>query len=131
MIAAAGGGVSSKARSKVESAGRAERSFIEMSAAKHIVSYFRDLPVPSGVNLVDKRYVGMCVESNICDAVDMAYKCMKSRGSHQGSCGDGTIGEDVRFVVRLLRDIRLKCVPQEFSAGILLMHLEIMEGLSF
>lgn len=109
----------------------AERSMVEISAAKHIVNYFRGLDVPEGVNLFEKRYVNLCVDSTICEAVDLAYKSMRSSGVHQGSCGDGTIGEDVRLVVRLLREIRLKCIPQEFSAGILLMHLEIMEGLSF
>lgn len=135
MTAAAGRGVSSTLpRRKVrcaEEVGRAERSILEVSAAKHIVNYFRGLAVPEGVKLFDKRYVDMCVDSNICDAVDLAYKSMRSSGVHQGSCGDGTIGEDVRLVVRLLREIRIKCIPQEFSAGILLMHLEIMEGLSF
>lgn len=134
MIAAGRGGVSAQARRRAAcavEASRAERSFIEISAARHIVSYFRDLSVPPEVNLVDKKYVNLCIDSNICDAVDSAYKSMRSKGMLQESCGDGTIGEDVRFVVRLLREIRIKCIPQEFSAGILLMHLEIMEGLSF
>lgn len=134
MIASVCGGVNARANRKAfaaEQNGLAERRLLEASVARHIVNYFRDLPVPPSVNLLDGRYISMCVDSNVCDAVDAAYMAMRSKGVLQGSCGDGTIGEDVRFVVRLLRDIRLKCVPQEFSAGMFLMHLEILEGLSF
>lgn len=134
MVATVEGTDSSRARRRtfaLEEASRVERRLVEAAASRHIVNYFRHLPVPDSVNLLDKRYIDFCIESNICDAVDAAYDAMRARGIMQSSCGDGTIGEDVRFVVRLLRDIRLKCVPQEFSAGMLLMHLEILEGLSF
>lgn len=109
----------------------AERSFVESAARRHIANYFRDVPVPEGFDVTEQKYVDMCVQSNICDAVDMAYESLRRKGILQAACGDGTIGEDVRFVVRLLKEIRLKCIPQEFSAGVMLMHLEIVEGLSF
>lgn len=110
---------------------RIDRLLVEAAALKSIANYFRGAPVPPDVNIADKRYIDMCVESDICSAVDMAYDTMRKNGILQASCGDGTIGEDVRFVIRLLKDIRTKCIPQEFSAGIMLMHLEILEGMSF
>lgn len=134
MVAQARGVTSASASKKAflaERNGMNERRLLEASVGRHILNYFRGIPVPPSVNLLDRRYISMCLESNICDAVDAAYKSMESKGVFQNSCGDGTIGEDVRFVVRLLREIRLNCVPQEFSAGIFLMHLEIVEGLSF
>ena len=108
-----------------------DRFLAESAALKSIASYFRGLSLPSEANIADKRYIDMCVDLDICSAVDMAYEAMRNKGIFQSSCGDGTIGEDVRFVIRLLKDIRTKCIPQEFSAGILLMHLEIVEGISF
>lgn len=110
---------------------RIDRLLAEAAALKSIASYFRGLPLPPEANIADKRYIDMCVDSDICSAVDMAYETMREKGILQSSCGDGTIGEDVRFVIRLLKDIRAKCIPQEFSAGIMLMHLELVEGMSF
>lgn len=133
MILASGGVADLKARRKFKASEDAirDRAFLERCAERHIGNYFRDLSVPEGFDLSDPRYIGLCVDANICDAVDSAYKAMSSKGVMQSSCGDGTIGEDVRFVIRLLKAIRAKCVPQEFSAGIFLMHLEIVEGLKF
>lgn len=133
MIAASGGVADPKARRKFRASEEVvrDRAVLERCAARHIKNYFHDLPVPEGVDLSDSRYVGICVDSNICDAVDSAYKAMSSKGVMQAACGDGTIGEDVRFVIRLLKGIRAKCIPQEFSAGIFLMHLEILEGMKF
>lgn len=104
---------------------------LEAAAARHISNYFRGMDLPASVNLRDRRYIEMCVGVNICDAVDAAYKSMRQSGLMQHICGDGTMSEDIRFVIRLLKEIRAKCVPQEFSAGIFLMHLEIVEGLRF
>lgn len=133
MLATCGGGADLQARRKMKASEDAinDRLVLERCAARHIRNYFRDLPAPSDVDLCDRRYLRLCVDSNICDAVDAAYRAMAAGGILQSACGDGTIGEDVRFVIKLLKGIRAKCIPQEFSAGIFLMHLEIMEGLKF
>jgi hypothetical protein len=103
----------------------------EQNVRRHILQYFSDVQVPAGVDILSRRYLDMCLESDTCGAVDAAYRSMKAQNRFQGSCGDGTMGEDVRLVIRLLKGIRAKCVPQEFSPGILLMHLEILEGIQF
>lgn len=108
-----------------------DRKSEERRASAHISNYFSDLHVPDHIDLCSARYVNMCVDTTICDAVDAAYGAMKANGRLQSSCGDGTMSEDIRFVIRLLKGIRAKCVPQEFSAGILLMHLEIVEDIKF
>jgi hypothetical protein len=109
----------------------AERRRQEALAIGYIASYFSAFKVPADVDLKSRRYIDICLDSDICSAVDAAYKSMKSCGRMQGACGDGTIGEDVRLVLRLLKGIRASCVPQELSAGILLMHLEILEKIPF
>jgi hypothetical protein len=116
---------------RLESRAAAERRRQEALAVGYIASYFSAFEVPSEVDLKSRRYVDLCLDSDICSAVDKAYQSMKSCGRMQGACGDGTIGEDVRLILRLLKGIRAGCVPQEFSAGILLMHLEILEGIPF
>jgi hypothetical protein len=109
----------------------AERRKQEALAAGYIRSYFSGFEVPPGVDLKSKRYVDLCLDVDICGAVDRAYRCMRACGRMQSTCGDGTMGEDIRLVLRLLRGIRASCIPQEFSAGILLVHLEVLEGIQF
>jgi hypothetical protein len=109
----------------------AERRRQEALAVGYITSYFSAFEVPADIDLKSRRYIDLCLDSDICSAVDSAYKSMKSCGRMQGSCGDGTIGEDVRLVLKLLKGIRASCVPQELSAGILIMHLEILEKIPF
>jgi len=108
-----------------------EQRRLERAAKAYISNYFLGISTPPEVDLHDKRYIDMCLNTTISDAAPAAYKAMKANGRMQASCGDGTIGEDVRFVIGLLKGIRYKCVPQELSAGMLLMHLEIVEGLRF
>lgn len=108
-----------------------ERARAERRAIRHISDYFSGVPLPEGFDLLSKRYVDLCLGTDTCSAVGMVYEAMREQGRFQGACGDGTMGEDVRLVIRLLKGIRAKCVPQELSPGILLMHLEIVEGLKF
>lgn len=76
--------------------------------------------------LLSDRYVDLCMETEICSGVDRAYETMKNFfDGDQSFC---PIEKDVRFVIRLLGKMS-KIVPQEFSPGILLMHLEVIEGL--
>lgn len=128
MLAASKAKKAQKTRAEVDAA---DRRIQLLAAARHISNYFADLDVPPDVDLRCGRYIDMCLDLDTSRAVDMAYGSMRSQGRFQSSCGDGTMGEDVRLVIRLLKGIRAKCVPQEFSAGILLMHLEIVEGLKF
>jgi hypothetical protein len=108
-----------------------DRVYAESSIPVHISNYFRGRDIPGHFDITDPKYVEMCMELSICDAVDMAYSAMRCCGAFQEACGDGTMGRDVEFVIKILKGIRSRCVPQEFSAGILIMHLEILEGFSF
>lgn len=119
-----------KARAK-EEAKVLDRRILSSAAMRHISNYFSGLDVPDCVDLYSDRYIEMCLELDTSQAVDAAYKAMRDQSRFQSSCGDGTMGEDIRLVIRLLKGIRAKFVPQEFSAGILLMHLEIVEGIRF
>lgn len=109
----------------------AERIRVEQSIRRHISNYFSDASIPPDVDIFSRRYLDLCLESDTCGAVDAAYRAMGAMGVFQESCGDGTMGKDVQIVIGILKEIRQKCVPQEFSPGILLMHLEILEGLKF
>jgi hypothetical protein len=108
-----------------------DRKRLEGAVRLHISRYFEDRHVPDVVDIHDMRYVDLCIGINICDATDAAYKAMARTERFCKSDLDAPIAEDVRLVIGILRTIRTRCIPQEFSAGILLMHLEILEGIPF
>lgn len=120
-----------KKRLPSDSRDATERARMEKAAPAYISSYFSGIALPESVDLASKRYVDMCVDLDICRATDIAYKAIAKSGRFDVSCKEGKIADDVRMVIDILRLIRIKCVPQEFSAGIMLMHLEFLEGMSF
>lgn len=120
---------SAKRQKMVEGLDPEDRRAMEAVVPRHIRSYFGDADLPEGVDLEDPKWVDLCIRTGICDAVDMAYAAMAKTGRYRTR--DNCLDDDVLLVVSILRCIRRSCVPQEFSAGILLMHLELLEGLSF
>jgi hypothetical protein len=108
-----------------------DRKNLEGVIRLYISLYFEGRRVPDFVDIHDGRYIDLCIGMNICDAADAAYAAMAKTGRFRQSDLDAPIAEDVRLVIGILRTIRTCCIPQEFSAGILLMHLEILEGVSF
>jgi hypothetical protein len=94
----------------------------------YIDNYFKEKNVPLGVDLFSPKYIDMCIDTNICDAVDKIYSAINSTGKFETSSNEHSISEDIRFVIKTLGQIK-KHVPQEFSAGVLLMHVEILEGI--
>jgi hypothetical protein len=107
-----------------------ERDFLERIVATHIENYFKDKVVPGDINLVSPRYVNLCIEMDTCRAVDMAYEAISRHGLVAPDSDKSPIEADIRLVIGILRRMK-PLVPQQFSAGMLLMHLEIMEGLTF
>jgi len=107
-----------------------DRGFLEKTVSRYIENYFKDKAVPEGLNLLSPKYINMCIEMDICRAVDMAYEAISRCGLVDGDSGDNAIEPDVKLVIGILRRMK-PLVPQEFSAGMLLMHLEIVEGVIF
>lgn len=97
--------------------------------ARYINNYFSDKNVSVDANLLSPKYIDMCIRTNICDGVDKAYEVIERSGKFETSSSEHSISEDIRFVIKTLGQIK-KHVPQEFAAGMLLMHLEIIEGIS-
>lgn len=96
--------------------------------SKYILNYFDDKGLEEKSYLLSPKYIDMCIDTNICDGVDRAYEAIERSGKFETSSSEHSISEDIRFVIKTLGQIK-KYVPQDFAAGILLMHLEILEGI--
>lgn len=108
----------------------ANEQFLERTVSRYIENYFKDKAVPEGVDLFSPKYINMCISMDICKAADTAYEAIARCGLMGENSGDNAIEPDVKLVIGILRRMK-PLVPQEFSAGMLLMHLEILEGVVF
>jgi hypothetical protein len=75
----------------------------------------------------DPKYLEMCVSTDVCSGMDRAYRAMEKSGRFADEDSSHPIERDIRWVVKTLASMS-RIIPKEFSAGILLMHLEIIEG---
>jgi hypothetical protein len=96
----------------------------------YIKLYFSSYGIPES-SFSDPKYADICLNTDICSGMHKAYKAMSySDKFRESSDSTHPIEKDVRFVIKTLARMS-KIVPQELSAGMLLVHLEILEGLSF
>ena len=105
-----------------------DRTQLEAIASKHIDNYFLKYPPSYSVDLFSPKHLELVITTDVCRGVDMAYEAMARSGRFSSVESNHSIGEDIRFVIKTLKQIR-SVVPHEYSAGILLMHLEFLEGI--
>jgi len=105
-----------------------DRTQLEAIAVKHIDNYFLKYPTSCNVDLFSPKYLDLVISTDVCRGVDIAYEAMAKSGRFSSEESNHSIGEDIRFVIKTLKQIR-SVVPHEYSAGILLMHLEFLEGI--
>lgn len=111
----------------------ADKSFAnyrtEESARFYLKRYFNFFGVPEE-KCTSQRYVDMCLSTDVLSGTQRAYEAMagheRFRDSEEST---HSISRDVRFVVKTLA-VMSRLVPQELSMGMLLAHLEIIEGLT-
>jgi hypothetical protein len=104
-----------------------DRSELQSIVSGYIKSYFSGKQVPSGADVLSLEYIDMVMSTDICTGVDKAYEAMRACGKFDTSSSEHTISEDIRFVVKTLSQIK-RVAPQEYSGGMLLMHLDLLEG---
>jgi len=90
-------------------------------------------PIPKSF-LKNPDYITMILNTDICDGADRAYEAINESGRFDEKTGEIigediklVIGEDIKLVVGLVHSIERE-VPRAFVSGILLMHLELIEG---
>ena len=105
-----------------------DRRELEQIVPTYILNYFSDKSVPDHINLLSPKYIDLCIDKDLCSGIDLAYSALEKSGRFESSSSEHSIGEDIRFIIKILGGIK-KFAPKEFSAGILLMHLEIIEGI--
>ena len=73
-------------------------------------------------------YTNLIFNTKVCDGRHKSYEIMAENNFKVGEGTSSGIPEDVRYVISALKDMK-RIVPQEFLGGVLLMQLELIEGL--
>lgn len=107
---------------------------LEKIVVNYISRYFSDKVLNFNLHfspniIFSPKYINLVSRTNICDGVDMAYKSMEHSGKFSSDASDHLISQDIRYVIKTLETIKKYGIPQEYAAGILLMHLELIEGI--
>jgi len=84
--------------------------------------------IPKSVLHAD-NYVSLVLNTDVINGMDIVYDAIAKSGQYQTESEHG-VPDDVRHVIELIHEIKCHCVPKPFITGILLMHLELCEGMS-
>lgn len=98
-----------------------------------IKNYFKNKKSHTGSNIQQSLfdlpyYVDIVLKTTVSDGVLKAYKIIEENNFLDSTCEGKDTAEDIRYIVNLIKEIQ-KFVPQEFVGGMLLLHLELVEGL--
>lgn len=100
---------------------------------KCVKNYFSN-KIASDGSFVDESliempyYLDLLFRTTLSDGVIKAYKIMEDNGfSACDDDSDNIIADDIKYMINLISGIQ-KFVPQEFVGGVILMHLELIEG---
>lgn len=96
------------------------------NSAKYYIERYFSCKSAFDQDLLDEKYIDLCMDTDMCSGVDRAYDAMKASSLFVDEDENSPIEKDVKFVLKTLQGMS-RIVPQEFSAGILLMHLHFIE----
>lgn len=74
----------------------------------------------------DEKYCNLCIAEDITSATKKAYEAISQSQMFKEDTGFCPIEKDVKFIIGILAKMS-KIVPQEYSAGMLLLHLKFIE----
>jgi hypothetical protein len=106
---------------------------VDVSAKEYIDLFFcnRNMYCGGSINrkiLHSKNWIDLVANTNVASGVILAYKAMKNAGFKQRKKFGCT--EDILFVIDIFKQCALLGIPKCFSSGILLIYLELCEGIS-
>lgn len=106
---------------------------IEPIIKQCIKNYFFDKNLHNGKKIENSLlelsyYSSLLFNTSLSDAVIKAYALIEEYDFLSSTQDQNVVGEDIMYMLELLRDIQ-KITPQEFVGGMILMHLELIEGI--
>ena len=85
-------------------------------------------PISEKMILTD-HYINTVARSSFCQDVDRAYLALSKSGIQTEAENENLVSDDIRLVIQVLDDCVINRIPKCFRGGIVLMYLEICEGI--
>ena len=85
-------------------------------------------PIPPKMMLTD-NYIKLVASSNTCNDIDRAYALLAKTGINTEAENENLVSDDVRLILQVLDQCVAARVPKCFRGGIILMYLELCEGI--
>ena len=110
------------------------RNSLKAMAVKYLNQYFLDKvmfiggKIPEQLLRSEKR-ISLVLNTTICDAVDLAYKKLLHFFPSETQLKRDELARDTRMVLSILKEISMARIPKELAGGMLLLHLEMIEGI--
>jgi hypothetical protein len=106
---------------------------IEPIIKQCIKNYFFDKNLKDGRKISNEilelpYYLSLLVNTTVSDGVNKAYNIMEDNSFLVSESDQNNIAEDVRYMINLIKKVQ-RHIPQEFVGGMILMHLELIEGM--
>lgn len=107
---------------------------VKSKIAKHISTFFAGKGMHCGGHiplslLKSEKYVSLVLYTTLIEGLSRAYESLESFDELQESPGDPLFARDVCLVLRILNDAAERRIPKIFAGGLLLMELELCEGI--
>lgn len=98
-----------------------------------IKNYFFDKKLRDGSEITNDLlelpyYTNLLLKTSFSDAIQHAYELIADTDFIQEVQNGDNLSADVRYMLDLMKKVQ-KWVPKEFVGGIILMHLELIEGI--
>lgn len=84
-------------------------------------------PIPKKV-LDSPKYSTLVVNTDIIDGVEKTYNLIECE---EPDAENGSITKEMQFVIAMLQECAKLKIPKCFAGGLLLMHLQLCEGIDF
>jgi hypothetical protein len=103
-------------------------------ARNYIEDFFSDKEMYCGGKvsidvLHSPSYITMILNTDVCNGVSAAYAMLAACDEIDCDAELGMVATDVRLVVSVLQQCSDRGIPKQFASGMLLIYLELCEGL--
>lgn len=112
---------------------------VQNLAKKYITDFFDNKMMYCGGRIPKKRLfnddaISMVINFDICRGVDYAYLALEKTLTKQEvnrAKIAGEITSDIKLVTEILNLLSRSGIPQQFAGGMMIMYLELVEGVQF
>lgn len=105
-----------------------------LDLARQVISeYFADKELYCGGSVPERmmhtsEYLTLVLNTDMATAIQMAYQKLEPCEFVDSEQNDALVSDDILLVLSILKECSRRGFPKEMAGGLMLMHLELVEG---